>query len=287
MSTPVPLELGRRSELRADCSRCVGLCCVALAFARSADFAFDKPAGEPCLHLDEENRCRIHPQLRDRGFKGCTVFDCFGAGQKVTQRVFDGATWRDDPSTRAQMFAVFPVVRALHELLWLLQEASSMPDAAALSGELDEVSARIERLTVLPAARILAVDLDAERAAVGPLLARASALARARYARSVGRTGDRRLGPGVDLLGADLRNRDLRGADLRGALLIAANVSGADLRGTDLLGADLRDADLSGADLSESLFVTQVQANAARGDARTRLPSSLSRPAHWGGTARG
>ena len=38
-------------ELRADCSRCVGLCCVAPAFARSADFAVDKPAGTPCTNL--------------------------------------------------------------------------------------------------------------------------------------------------------------------------------------------------------------------------------------------
>lgn len=29
-------------EVRADCSRCFGLCCVALPFARSADFAVDK-----------------------------------------------------------------------------------------------------------------------------------------------------------------------------------------------------------------------------------------------------
>ncbi|HEY6597232.1 MAG TPA: pentapeptide repeat-containing protein, partial [Asanoa sp.] len=38
----------RRAELRADCTRCVGLCCVAPAFSASADFAIDKPAGRPC-----------------------------------------------------------------------------------------------------------------------------------------------------------------------------------------------------------------------------------------------
>jgi len=41
----------RRRALRADCERCFGLCCVVPAFARSADFAFDKAAGEPCRHL--------------------------------------------------------------------------------------------------------------------------------------------------------------------------------------------------------------------------------------------
>ena len=39
-----------RARLRADCARCAGLCCVAPAFAASADFAIDKPAGHACPH---------------------------------------------------------------------------------------------------------------------------------------------------------------------------------------------------------------------------------------------
>lgn len=49
----------------------------------------------------------------------------------------------------------------------------------------------------------------------------------------------------------------------------------------DFIGADLRDADLSGANLTDTIFLTQVQINAAKGDANTKLPSLLSRPAHW------
>ena len=56
-----------------------------------------------------------------------------------------------------------------------------------------------------------------------------------------------------------------------------------DLGTADLLGADLRNADLRGADLSRSLFLTQPQVTAARGDASTRLPSVLQRPVHWDG----
>jgi uncharacterized protein YjbI with pentapeptide repeats len=44
---------------------------------------------------------------------------------------------------------------------------------------------------------------------------------------------------------------------------------------------DFRDADLSGADLTESIFLTQSQLNAATGDATTKLPPMLNRPAHW------
>jgi uncharacterized protein YjbI with pentapeptide repeats len=76
---------------------------------------------------------------------------------------------------------------------------------------------------------------------------------------------------------------DLRRASLRGALLLGADLRGADLRLADLLGADLRGADLRGADLSTSLFLTPMQAAAARGDCATRLPARVPRPAHWPG----
>lgn len=81
-------------ELRADCGQCFGLCCVALPFARSADFAIDKGAGEPCPNLESDFRCGIHTRLRRTGFTGCTVYDCFGAGQRVSQVTFGGVDWR-------------------------------------------------------------------------------------------------------------------------------------------------------------------------------------------------
>ncbi|MDO9352874.1 MAG: pentapeptide repeat-containing protein, partial [Solirubrobacteraceae bacterium] len=98
--------------------------------------------------------------------------------------------------------------------------------------------------------------------------------------RNVGKRG-KKPGRGPDFIGVDLRRADFRGANLRGAYLIAANLTGADLRFADLIGADLRDADLTGADLSGSLFLTQTQVNAAKGDRTTRLPDGLSHPAHW------
>src|SRR6188768_3666781 len=97
---------GRPEPLKADCSRCFGLCCVAPAFAASADFAIDKPAGSPCPNLQADFRCGIHAELRERGFPGCEVFDCFGAGQQLTQVTFGGRTWREDRALAAQQFAV-------------------------------------------------------------------------------------------------------------------------------------------------------------------------------------
>lgn len=109
-----------RRHLRADCSRCAGLCCVAPAFAVSADFAIDKPAGRPCPNLGASFDCRIHDGLRERGFPGCAVFDCFGAGQQVVQVTFGGKDWRSEPATAPSMFRVFTAMRQLHELLWYL-----------------------------------------------------------------------------------------------------------------------------------------------------------------------
>lgn len=53
------------------------------------------------------------------------------------------------------------------------------------------------------------------------------------------------------------------------------------MRETDLIGADFRDADLSGADLNGSIFLTQAQVNAAKGDSTTKLPLALRIPDHW------
>src|SRR4051794_4071425 len=64
------------ADLRADCTNCFALCCTALRFDASADFAFDKPAGTPCRHLTTELRCGVHADLRARGFNGCAVYDC-------------------------------------------------------------------------------------------------------------------------------------------------------------------------------------------------------------------
>ena len=274
-------------DLRADCSRCAGLCCVALAFAKSADFGFDKPAGEPCQNLAEVDfRCRIHPRLRASGFAGCTVFECFGAGQRVTQLTFGGRSWRQEPESSRLMFDVFAVMRPLHELLVHLDAAGRLPDLPGLSDvpgpaeltELTELTDEVRTLTGQSPETILAADLAGLQRRGHGLLGQLSR--RVRAAAPAADLG-KRFRPGADLMGAELAGRDLRGADLRGAYLIAADLRGADLRWADLIGADLRDAELARADLGETLFLTQPQLDSARGDEATVLPPGFRRPAHW------
>lgn len=264
-----------RSALQADCGSCFGLCCVALPFARSADFALDKPAGRPCAHLQADYGCGIHAELRGRGYRGCTVFDCFGAGQQVSQVTFGGHDWRESAATARAMFAVFPVMRQVHELLWYLAEALDLPAAQPVYTQLRAMQGRIEALTRGSAEAIVGLNVNALRAEVGPLLSQVSELARSQVP---GRKWHHR---GADLIGKRLTGAALRGASLRGALLVGADFTGADLRDSDLLGADLRGATLNGADLRGALFLTQAQLDSANGDAATALPPTRTRPAHW------
>jgi uncharacterized protein YjbI with pentapeptide repeats len=259
-------------RLRADCARCFALCCVAPAFSPSADFAIDKPAGQPCPNLLADFRCGIHEQLRPRGFAGCTAYDCFGAGQQVAQVTFGGTDWRRAPRTAPLMFQTFATMRDLHELMWYLSAALELPEARPVHADLRRALDVVRELTFRSAHELVALDVGPHFGAADVLLVRASELARSPVGADLRR---------ADLIGADLRRRDLRGANLRGALLVGADLRGVDLGRADLTGADCRAADLRGADLTEALFLIQSQVDAARGDASTRLPATLSHPAHW------
>lgn len=266
-------EDGQVDLLRADCSSCVGLCCVALPFARSADFAFDKAGGVPCPNLTSADRCSIHSTLRQRGFAGCTVFDCFGAGQQVSQVTFAGRSWRDGPTTAEAMFGAFAVLRQVHEMRWYVTDALHRDAAAPLAEPVVAMSRLLASWSAADAERLSDLDLAGLRAEVGGLLRQVSRLVRGPDP-----------GPdlsGHDLVGASRSGADLRRTDLRGTLLIGADLRRADLRLSDLLGADLRGADLGGADLRDALFLTGPQLAAARGDGATRIPTSVARPAQW------
>jgi uncharacterized protein YjbI with pentapeptide repeats len=267
-------ESREQPSLHADCAHCFALCCVAPAFAASADFAFTKPAGQPCPHLQADCRCGIHPHLRQLGFRGCAVYDCFGAGQKVSQVTFAGQDWRQSPQIAQQMFDVFTVMRQLHELLWYLAQALTLQRPGPLHDALSQAQQTTRRLSDGPPDVLLVLDVGAHRNEVNALLLQTSEAARA----DLPHRKDYR---GANLIGARLKGADLRGASLRGALLIGVDLRSANLRLADLTGADCRDADLRGANLRDALFVTQSQLDAARGDAATTLPTALSRPAHW------
>lgn len=269
-----------RQSLRPDCSNCFALCCTAFGFSRSADFALDKPAGSVCQNLADDFSCAIHDRLRSRGFRGCTVFDCFGAGQKVSRDLFGGISWLEDPGSKELMFAAFKSARQLHEMLWYLAEARTRTyDPDTVAAVLALRNTILEAMDDLP--QLLLLDVADLHFRVRCTLMDVSEEVRSAY-RAAG-TGhlDAAMRPGADLMGRNLSTRQLCGADLRGAYLIAADLRGSDLSGADLLGADFRDTRLESADLSRSLYLTQPQLNAARGNAATVLPPDLAMPPHW------
>lgn len=271
-----------RHSLRADCEKCFGLCCVALYISAAEGFSNEKEAGQPCTNLQADFRCRIHQEPKYREMKGCAAYECFGAGQKTSQICFGGKDWQQQPESARQMFAVFLIMQQLHEMLWYLAEILTLEAASPIHDEARTMLKETEQLTSLDPYSLIALNLEAHRDKVNQLLLTSSELVRAEARSGLKSSGRQKIFKrGTDLIGADLRKADLIGANLRSALLVAADLSGNNLKGADLIGADLRDANLQGADLSRSIFLTQAQVNAARGDKNTKLPADLLYPDHW------
>ena len=262
-------------HLSADCANCFGLCCVALPYAKSTDFAFDKDGGVPCKNLMEDYRCHIHKDLRAKGLRGCTVYECFGAGQKVSQSTFKGMDWRSNSELAQKMFNVFPIMQQLFEMLSYINEALNREETKTIYKELNKVYEDTERLTNLDPDNIISLDVPSHRAIVSEILSKVSNLVRAN-------ANNKQKKPKMksEWIGSNLRGANLSGLNLRGALLIASDLREANLRMTDLLGADFRDADLRGADLTGSIFLTQAQINAAISFLSLSLSLSLCLSSH-------
>lgn len=137
----------RPAKLRADCARCCGLCCVAPPFDAAQGFGFDKPAHSPCKHLEPNFSCSIHRERLALGFSGCVSFDCYGAGQRTTQQMFGGASWRESPDLAARMFTVYSRLRVFHELLSLLAAARERACSAPMT--LKDIDTHVSRIDAM------------------------------------------------------------------------------------------------------------------------------------------
>jgi hypothetical protein len=135
-------------ELRADCAACVGLCCVVPPFDALQGFGFDKPAHTPCTHLCADFKCGIHGELVERGFRGCTLYDCQGAGQRVSQKLFPGQDWTGSPETARRMYDAFSAMRSLHELMALLYTARTHVPDPRLDAQREEIDAACAKMPI-------------------------------------------------------------------------------------------------------------------------------------------
>ncbi|WP_395018652.1 pentapeptide repeat-containing protein [Robinsoniella peoriensis] len=264
-------------SLKIDCRKCSGLCCTALYFSKSEGFPNDKPAGKPCTNLMSDFSCAVHKKLMQYNLKGCMAFDCLGAGQKVTSDIYGGVSWKQRPEAASEIFQVFLAVWQLHQMVWYLAEAAAVIPAEKLAEDIDALITEYKNMTALPSDQILQIDIEEYRTRVNLILKKAGELT----ANSIapGKNTVRRS----DNMGKNFKKANLDGQDLSMSLLIAANLEGCSLFGTNFLGADMRDTNIRNADLSESLFLTQAQVNAARGNENTKLPKTLCRPKSWKG----
>lgn len=130
--------------LQSNCAKCAALCCVSLAFDKSPQFKIDKAAGEPCPNLGTNGTCTIHEKLGAEGFKGCAQFECLGAGQRVTQELFDGQSWQQKPELLKPMMDAFSIMRRIHEQIQLLQQAANLLLPAEKQVELQKLAAALQ-----------------------------------------------------------------------------------------------------------------------------------------------
>lgn len=160
------------NNFKSDCNNCFGLCCVALPYGKSADFPFNKNGGEPCRNLCSNNLCSIHDKLRETGFRGCVSYECFGAGQHVSQSIYHGKDWRDGGKRAEEMFAVFPLVQKLYEMLWYLQQSLTLKETHSLHKSLQKIYEETVELTLKSSEEILKIDIVAHRSKVNAIFNR-------------------------------------------------------------------------------------------------------------------
>ena len=261
-----------KQSLAIDCAHCCGLCCVALYFAKTEGFSKDKPAGKPCHHLQKDFRCAIHAQLSQQKLKGCLAYDCFGAGQKVTQSLYNDNNWQASPQSAQQMFAVFSTVFQLHQMLWYLLEAVDLSIDQKTKMVLENLIGENQHLTSLAPEQLASLDIAPYRQRVNEQL-KSICVQMARKCQKGAKAND--------YIGRNFKKGDLRGRDFSMTLMIAADLEGCQLQGANFLGADMRDVNIKNTDLSQCLFLTQGQINHTKGNSQTKLPSYLKRPESW------
>lgn len=265
---------GRLEQLKVDCSKCSGLCCTALFFSKMDGFPENKIAGKPCTKLQNNYRCKIHHELGKRNMKGCIGYDCFGAGQHVTQCIYKGETWQTSQEQSKEIFDVFVMVFQLYQIRYFLEEAMTVIPAKKLWSDIRNLIKENEALCNSRPQIILDIDIDNYRNKINNVLKQVCAC----IIKCFNRSDNKGL---TDFFGRNFKNRDMSGLDLSMKLLIATNFDSCIFNGTIFLGADTRDTNFSNADLREAVFLTQGQINSAKGNLNTKLPQYLDYPVTW------
>ena len=255
--------------MKSDCAQCCGLCCTALYFSKIDGFPNDKEAGTPCVHLQHNFQCNIHSQLEKKGLKGCIGYDCLGAGQQVTQKIYHHLNWQSHPEIREEMFDVFTIVFQLHQMYYYLQEAFTITCSSSIKEKIINLLNENQKVCNGCPTDILVYPIDTYRKQTNSILQ----LVISQHVK-----GNKKL---PSMLGKSFVHTQFHHYDFSFQLMIAADFEGCSFHECILLGADTRDANFQNADLSTARFLTQHQVNCAKGNLKTKLPAHLDAPVTW------
>lgn len=161
-----------QAKLKIDCEKCSGLCCVALYCMKTDGFPANKEAGIPCKHLKPDFRCDIHSKLVSKNMRGCLAYDCFGAGQKVTQNCYFNINWKSAPDKANEIFRVFQTIFQLHQMEWYLLESLSLISEEHLKSDIKALISENEQMTAQLPHEILNLDVEKYRLKVNQALKR-------------------------------------------------------------------------------------------------------------------
>ena len=150
-------------QLKADCSKCSGLCCIGLFFSKVDGFPENKMAGKPCTKLQKDYRCNIHGELKKLKMKGCIGYDCFGAGQHVTQYIYKGETWQTSQEQSKEIFEVFVKIFQFHQMRYFLEESMTIDPAKELRNDIKKLIDENKGICNSTPQTILDTDIESYR----------------------------------------------------------------------------------------------------------------------------
>jgi len=260
-----------KSNLRLNCKDCSGLCCVALFFNKSDGFPENKKAGKPCINLNNDYTCNVYNQLESKHLKGCIAYDCFGAGQKVTQEWKSKGYWNTNNLIKNDIFKSFEMNQMLNQIMWYLLEAYTICDESKMN-RINQLIQENINTTKLDMVELLTYDIETYRTKVNVELKQLTYELEKKSNKKIESKFQFEM---------DYSNQDLSYMDFTMTYLIGSNLDGCKLQYTNFLGTDVRDVSVKNTDLSECIFLTQFQVNSMLGNVRTLLPSELSIPIHW------
>lgn len=206
------------------------------------------------------------------------AYDCFGAGQFVTRHLKSAPNWLTISSQEAdEIINFYLAVMRVHQTLWYLTQCIilQLPQSEKQQAKslINEGRAFLEK----PCITLAGLNTQPFCEQANQYLKHICAL----YQKNSSKTSDKQT---KNYMGKNMKRKNLEGKDFSMSLLIAANFEQANLSGANFLGADMRDTNLCNTDVSQSLFLTQIQINAAKGNKNTILPPYLHKPEAWNGT---